>query len=244
MEATCAVPQNIQSLLTRVGLPPKIVKVEKYWLVLQCPICGAEFKKLMSLLSWAERHRAQVGLTCSRYCGRKRLLAIRPDAFAAGVAALMAFDRSTLAGVPMPPRTREHREKLSQALRGRSPTVRAGNGSGLTPAEGALAPLLLPLGFQWNLAVSLGKRVPGYPTNYKLDFGHQNLKVGLEVDGRSHLAEARIKQDLKKERKLQELGWKIFRIKNTQALSPSGILRLEDVRTILPEMFLCITAPL
>ncbi len=51
---------------------------------------------------------------------------------------------------------------------------------------------------------------PQYPVlNYHLDFANPGLKIGLELDG----AEFHDKEkDLKRDKKLRELGWTIFRI--------------------------------
>jgi hypothetical protein len=92
---------------------------------------------------------------------------------------------------------------------------------------------VLPVGWVWNYPVALGGRQPGYPTNYKLDFAWPHLKVGLEVDGNSHTAAARQMQDRKKEAKLAELGWSVFRISNVQAERLSTTLKLKEHLTIL-----------
>lgn len=51
---------------------------------------------------------------------------------------------------------------------------------------------------------------PQYPVlNYHLDFANPGLKIGLELDGAEFHNKER---DLKRDRKLRELGWKIYRI--------------------------------
>lgn len=74
------------------------------------------------------------------------------------------------------------------------------------------------LGEDWvfNYAVGLGGRFPGYPTNYKVDFGNPRTKVAIEVDGSSHNCLQQRAKDRKKEKKLAELGWSVLRVSNAQ----------------------------
>lgn len=210
-------------------------------MTLTCPMCNKEYSKKMSLLTFAIKNNTQTGLSCSRYCGAKRRFTLHPEVYAAGG----MKQRGRIAtgprgrGVPREPHTEEHRKHLSEVAKARNlqPTQRGGNGTGLTPAEKMIASVMETLGFVWNHAVPLGIREEGYPTNYKLDFAHPTLKVGLEVDGANHRQTERKIQDKKKVDKLKEFGWKVFRVQNSQILSGSGILKLEDVRTILPEEF-------
>jgi hypothetical protein len=120
-------------------------------------------------------------------------------------------------GKPSGPKTDAHRAKLSAAAKakGIKPTVRKGNGTGMTPTEQLISEVL-PAGWVWNYPVALGGKQQGFPTNYKLDFAWPHLKVRLEVDGGSHATIARQMQDRKKESKLAELGWSVFRISNVQ----------------------------
>lgn len=52
---------------------------------------------------------------------------------------------------------------------------------------------------------------PVYP--YCIDFAFINEKVGLEFDGKCHFrSNARIEHDIKRDSKLSELGWRIYRV--------------------------------
>jgi hypothetical protein len=137
-------------------------------------------------------------------------------------------------GRPSGPKTAAHRAKLSAAAKalGHKPILRKGNGTGMTPAE-LLIFEVLPAGWVWNYPVALGGRQPGFPTNYKLDFAWPHLKVGLEVDGGSHTSLVRQQQDRKKETKLAQLGWKVFRIANAQTVKLSTTLKLKEHLTTL-----------
>ncbi len=111
----------------------------------------------------------------------------------------------------------EVRAKTSRRLKamGHAPSVRGGNGRGMTEPQSML---MAVLGEPWQaeFAVSLGRRTPGYPTNYKLDLAHVEMQVGIEVDGFSH--HSRKALDVKKDEKLGSLGWKVLRFWNQEIL--------------------------
>lgn len=124
----------------------------------------------------------------------------------------------------------DNKERAMATLRamGHRPPVRRGNGHGATEAEAAIS---AALGWPTNVVVKTGMpRDSGYPTNYKIDVGNAELKVGIEVDGASHQALARQAQDRKKEDFLRGLGWIILRVSNRQALEETGstISRLRE----------------
>lgn len=131
-------------------------------------------------------------------------------------------------------RSDEYRANMSRLLKAirHQPKKRGGNGTGMTAAE-KIVSACLPQEWVWNYPVALGRRQPGYPTNYKLDFANPIRKVGLEVDGNSHSMQARKEQDRKKEAKLMELGWSVLRITNKQVLSLSTTLQLKEHLTTL-----------
>lgn len=112
------------------------------------------------------------------------------------------------------------REKISRQLRalGCEPKKRGGNGRGMTEAQRAM---LTVLGSGWTAeyAISLGPRQAGYPTNYKLDLANAAMRVGIEVDGKSHYSEIKKAQDEKKAEKLASLGWDVLRFWNWDILA-------------------------
>lgn len=109
------------------------------------------------------------------------------------------------------------RQSVSDTLKriGHKPSVRGGNGTGLTAAEQVLSTTtgLLPY-----VVVTHMKRNSGYPTNYKLDLADPQRKLGIEIDGNSHCLLSRQAQDRKKEEFLKTLGWTVLRFSNKQAL--------------------------
>jgi hypothetical protein len=111
----------------------------------------------------------------------------------------------------------ETKEKISRRLReiGHGPSVRGGNGRPLTEPQRLL---LKALGEGWTpeLAIALGGRMPGYPTNYKVDLGHEGLMIGIEIDGNCH--HSRRALDIKKDAMLASLGWTVLRFWNREIL--------------------------
>jgi hypothetical protein len=112
----------------------------------------------------------------------------------------------------------ETRAKVSSILRAmkHKPSVRGGNGTGLTVPQKIL---LDALGTEWiaEYALSLGRRTAGYPTAYKLDLANLELKINIEVDGGSHYG--RKDKDKKRDAKLASLGWTVLRFWNKDILS-------------------------
>ena len=241
MDQSSRVPLITQYLQTLGGCAPEIVKVAGSCLVLRCPICQGEYSKKICVLWRAREQQTSTGTTCSKSCMTKRRLLVNPDSFKAAGEKMRGRPKlgPRAAGIPRGPLSEEHKAAVSRTLRwkGHRPPVRKGNGTGMTPSESLVWPVLQMLGFEWNVAVSLGQRQPGYPTNYKLDFGHRQLKVGLELDGQSHRAEIRQKQDRKKEAKLAEFGWSVFRLQNAALEHLSSTFTLKDAMTILPAEF-------
>lgn len=124
-----------------------------------------------------------------------------------------------------PMRKKETREKVSRTLRriGHAPAVRGGNGHPSSRAVSLLSTCCSPLGFVPEYAVRTGKKTSNkYPTVYKIDLAHPVLKIAIEVDGSSHRALERQKQDRKKERFLTGHGWTVLRFTNQTVLTESG----------------------
>lgn len=236
----------IQYLRTLGGGVPQTAKVDGRYLLLECQMCGKEYSREICNFWYEMKKGSKWGTTCSKSCMSLRRVKYQPESFAAAAEKQRGVPKRGPRGrgIPRGPLSLAHREAVSATLKAMewAPTVRKGNGTGLTPAEAMIFQVMRSLGFEWNVAVSLGKRQPGYPTNYKLDFGHKKLKIGLEVDGNSHVLVSRKALDRKKEAKLAELGWSVFRVSNAAILSLSGTFTLKDAMTILPEEFWSITA--
>jgi hypothetical protein len=107
---------------------------------------------------------------------------------------------------------------------------RGGNGRD-TPIPQKI--LLTALGYPWTNELAI-KNAPenipnglkkqycmdrNLPTCYKIDIGPRRLKIGIEIDGGSHLWKERKKLDKKKERYLKKLGWKVLRFTNQEVMT-------------------------
>ena len=118
---------------------------------------------------------------------------------------------------------KEVREKVSKTLKSMhwQPQVRGGNGTGATkPQETlfvALAERHMEVKVEYAIPTGM-KRKSGYPTCYKVDIAIPSARLAIEVDGNSHYAIERQKQDKKKDIFLNGLGWQVLRLKNKQVM--------------------------
>jgi len=163
-----------------------------------------------------------------------RAKVFKPETYAKVSKAMMGKNKGRPPANKGQPRSDETRARISAALQGKDcvgAANRGGNGRGLTPAQQELWNIL---GSEWvpEYPIKLGGKQPGYPTNYKPDLAHPARMIAIEVDGLSHLAHAIRAKDIKKQTKLEELGWTVFRFKNEECLSPSIISKLKDARII------------
>lgn len=127
------------------------------------------------------------------------------------------------------------RAQISQTLRrmGHRPTVRGGNGTGLTEAQ---TTLLHSLGLGWlpEHVVSTGARVKGGPpTHYKIDLAHPERMVAVEIDGGSHGTLARQRADQRKTAWLSLHGWSVLRFSNQEVLSSTASVTRQILSTPL-----------
>lgn len=67
----------------------------------------------------------------------------------------------------------------------------------------------------------------GYPPSYKADIGCVSSKISVEVDGIGHRLKTNIHKDIKKEQKLQELGWITLRFTNKEIMTNLSKVLLE-----------------
>jgi len=121
---------------------------------------------------------------------------------------------------------------LGKKLRAASIKANRKNGwIGLTGGNGTPIPkpqriLADTLGWLTEVVVPTGKRRPGIPPCYKLDIANSILKVGIEVDGKSHLCSRRKLEDQKKTKILKSLGWTILRVTNEEVMNdPKGVAK-------------------
>lgn len=106
------------------------------------------------------------------------------------------------------------RSKVSRTMKamGYAPTVRGGNGHGMTVPERLMSEAtgLTPH------TVTTHRRPEGYPTHYKLDLADPAVKLAIEIDGGSHKSLKVRAADARKEEFLNGLGWTVLRFSNSE----------------------------
>lgn len=155
-----------------------------------CEICGTHF--------WKYAHGKTEYKTCSRKCS--------------GKLAYSKHDGLTRESTKL-------KSKISSKENHHIPSVRGGNGKGVTEPQRILKEAL---GKDWIYEYAQGIKGPrniGYPPNYKIDIANLDLMIAIEVDGHSHNSLKRKEQDKKKENKLKDLGWTVIRFRNEDVLN-------------------------
>jgi hypothetical protein len=111
------------------------------------------------------------------------------------------------------------------------PGKRGGNGQ-LTKSQKIISALL---GWEMEIAISLGKKLKGFPTCYKIDVGNRKLKIAIELDGTGHNSKKNTMLDRKKTIKLQELGWTVLRFTNEEVMTNLSKVLLE-IKNVIKDM--------
>ena len=119
-------------------------------------------------------------------------------------------------------RDKSIKEKIGKTVsrgikEGRIPNsfLKVGNGKGMSKLEKYFYNTFLDKSWYYNYAIGSGKG--GYKkygfVNYKIDFYNEKLQVGIEVDGKGiHDSVKQKKLDVKKNKLLVKLGYKILRL--------------------------------
>ena len=116
---------------------------------------------------------------------------------------------------------------------GHAPSVRGGNGRPMTKPQEAM---LAILGEEWKAEFAVTTGMPrgyGIPGSYKLDLAKPSEKLGVELNGGSHNSPRARELDAKKDRFLATLGWKVYRLKNADALMMCSTCTSADTLLIL-----------
>ena len=128
---------------------------------------------------------------------------------------------------PMSDPLAKERAAITRRLGGWKPPTQGGNGK-----PPPIPQQLLACRLGWNMEIPVAtKQKPGsgFPTCYKIDIANESLKIGIEVDGKSHQSLIRKTQDQKKESLLTTLGWTMLRFSNQEVME-----RLEGcVQTVM-----------
>src|SRR4029077_1779121 len=223
MEEKLRVRRPTRSSPILAGLPPNVVSVESSLVSMKCKFCGTIFQRRTAYARWQFLNLGIIPL-CTKSCKVRQQFIDNPELRKISSQTMKRIGRPGWnRGMPWPEEFRAASSKLRKKRGIKiSPENRGGNGRGLTQME-KLLQTVLPITFIPNYAISLGKRQPGYPTNYKVDFGDPDTLMAIEVDGGSHYG--RKAQDRKKDAKLTGLGWSVLRITNQQVAAMFGILR-------------------
>jgi hypothetical protein len=134
----------------------------------------------------------------------------------------LCCSRSCVKKLKNPMSNHQSRLKMKAKLREirHKPIKRGGNGQLLPLPQLAL---LHALGEGWESEFAIATKIrhlgTGYPTCYKLDLANPSMKIGIELDGRSHGSLERKAQDLKKTDFLISQGWSVYRLSNEKALN-------------------------
>ena len=109
--------------------------------------------------------------------------------------------------------------------------TRGGNGKYTTPQ----LTLWKSLPDDWELEVAVPTGYApgefGYPSNYKVDIGHWEMKVGIEVDGSGHRLKDASLLDVKKMELLSRLGWIVLRFTNEDVMKHLSRV-LSEIKTV------------
>lgn len=169
-------------------------------------------------LSWDRKNRLKkTGRAfCSKKCGRAYTGSISSqNEHLRSEAMRKASSNRMKRNNPMKdPRARAAMATTLRAM-GHCPKTRGGNGS---PPPLPVAALAAALGWpiEHPVPAGHGARKRGLATSYKLDIANPVLKIGIEVDGSSHASLERQRQDRKKQRFLEQLGWIVLRFSNEE----------------------------
>lgn len=188
----------------------------------QCAQCGQTF----TFRSMGARNNAKRRF-CSTHCAATWRMAQpgRKERFDQAVApfrgVVVRGKKNPAAAARMrthnPMRDPQTREKVRQALTGRTFLARGGNGKPTIPQ------LLLAeaTGFPMEYVIvtaPVADQFPSLPHAYKVDLADPSHKLAIEVDGKTHRLKKWRYLDQRKTEVLHALGWSVLRFWNQQIL--------------------------
>jgi very-short-patch-repair endonuclease len=110
------------------------------------------------------------------------------------------------------------KEKMIQALKGRTFLSRGGNSKITKPQQLLAEALNLPMEVTIRLIGEVRKHFPSLPKKYCVDIADVKNKLVIEVDGKSHKLKKWKFLDRRKEEILNFLGWRVIRFWNEDIL--------------------------
>lgn len=130
-------------------------------------------------------------------------------------------------------------QKVSQILKeiGNKPIIRGGNGTPLTIPQMQLANALGAMAeTEYVLITTEKQRNEGASHCYKLDIAIPHLRLGIQLDGNSHVSKKTRETDKRIRVWMTELGWSVLHISNLKALALCTICKSpEALLTMLTE---------
>ena len=191
---------------------PRIAKVRKTTAAVVearvCVICGKNFDVIL-------RAGVKVRATCSHECARK--LAGEKTSKRAQLNPRKSPASAERMRRNNPMRIPANVEKMRVKLKGRTFLARGGNGQ-ITKQQQVLADAL-PSPVVMEYAVStLGVhgQFPSLPTHFKVDLAYPELRLAIEVDGKTHKLPKWKFLDRRKTSILNALGWCVLRFWNAE----------------------------
>lgn len=201
--------------------------------VLPCVICGAPSPcSGKAGLTRARRGRAFCSDTC-----KDLFVSAANSATASSTNRRHASERMRRRN---PMRNPAALERMRRALAGRTFIARGGNGQPTEPQVLMASALGLPMEFPICTAPVAGF-FPSLPHAYKVDLACPDVRLAIEIDGRSHSTKKWKFLDARKTSVLTALGWTVLRFTNRQVMEDlagcartvtSTISRLKETTTI------------
>jgi len=184
-----------------------------------CRVCSKELKKedyTPGQWKYKKECMSKNGYVyCSKECSEVVMQKVRSETMSR-TNKIYASERMRLNN---PTFKKEVRDKISQKMKGRVPSQRCGNGSGLTEPQKLLMNGINKYAPIAEYAITTHKkRGSGYPQNYKVDIALLDYKIAIECDGATHHSHKRKDEDIKRDLLLNELGWKVVRFWNKEIL--------------------------
>jgi hypothetical protein len=180
---------------------------------LKCSKCGKDFlAKGYTLSNWRRTGRAYCSVTCGTTVQRATLAAAATHArtnprFRAEASYRMRYNNPMW----MP----GNKEKMVASMKGRTFLSRGGNGQHTKHQLMLHLATGLPMEHAIETAAATGV-LPSLPYHYKVDLAAPEVKLAIEVDGKSHRLRKWRFLDHRKTTVLNALGWQVLRFTNEQ----------------------------
>lgn len=180
----------------------------------KCTECGKDFKPLNK--GQLNRYKNTGRIYCSKECSSKykaRISSLTMSRTNKKYASKRMKENNPMKN----PKIRE-KARLTLIAKGHKPKQIGGNGRGLTKSQAILS---AALGWDCEYIIKTGSLKDKYsaPYHYKIDIANPELKIAIEVDGKTHNNIKGKDRDSRKDAFLKEIGWKVLRFKNEEVIN-------------------------